>query len=77
MTCLGCPLTNEKHVQIRVHELYKNDNRVRLGFQNFGRGGVRSHAKLGRNGIDRLYVPNTVFTNFWVGGVVTSSMIVL
>ena len=56
-----------------MHELYKNDNRVRL---DFGGGGVRSHARLGRKGIDRIRVPNKVFTNFWVGGVVTSSMIV-
>ena len=50
----------EKEVQIRIAALYKHDDQVVLGFSKFGCGGVRAKAKLGRKGVNRIYVPNTV-----------------
>eukprot|EP01052_Picozoa_sp_SAG31_P037613 SAG31_NODE_4886_length_2885_cov_2.277459_2_plen_67_part_00 len=63
-------------MQIRVHNEYKNDRHVVLGFKKFGCGGVRKHAKHGRKGVNRVYVLNTLFTNFLLVGEITSDMVV-
>ena len=63
-------------MQIQIAAQYKDDDRVVLGFSKFGRGGVRANAKLGK-GVNRKYVSNTAFTNFWVGGVLTNDMVIV
>ena len=47
-------------MQIQIAAQYKDDDRVVLGFSKFGCGGVRAEAKLGRKGVNRNYVLNTV-----------------
>ena len=50
----------EKQVHMQIAAQYMDDDHVVLGFSKSGCGGVRAKVKLGRKGVNRLYVPNPV-----------------